>query len=153
MRKENPEFYLRIGLEYLQDEKHEGAISFLNSAIRVDPNLAEAYQFRGIAHFALGNYQAALDDYNTALSLDSTLHMVYVFRALYFIEIKLYHVAIEDLSLAIQLNKHCAEAYFFRGGCKGMVDDLKGGTFDIMAAAQLGMREAQKTLNERGIPW
>jgi len=33
------------------------------------------------------------------------------------------------------------------------VDDEKGGTYDIKAAASLGMREAQKKLNEKGIAW
>jgi hypothetical protein len=34
-----------------------------------------------------------------------------------------------------------------------MLDDEKGGTFDIQAAATLGMPEAQKKLNEKGIAW
>jgi hypothetical protein len=34
-----------------------------------------------------------------------------------------------------------------------MMDDLKGATYDMIAAAQLGIPEAQKRLNEKGIPW
>jgi tetratricopeptide (TPR) repeat protein len=106
-----------------------------------------------MAHFPRGDYQAALDDFNNALALESELENVNFFRALYFVQFKLYKEAIKDFSSAIGLNKHFAEAYFYRGICKGMLDDEKAGTFDIQAAASPGMPEAQKTLNEKGITW
>lgn len=34
-----------------------------------------------------------------------------------------------------------------------MVDDQKGATYDMIAAAQLGISETKKELNKRGIPW
>jgi hypothetical protein len=34
-----------------------------------------------------------------------------------------------------------------------MLNDIKGGTYDIKAAASLGIPEAQKKLNEKGIAW
>ena len=76
----------------------------------------------------------------------------YFFRALYFIHVKLYEEAIKDFTSAIELDKYFAEAYFYRGICKGL-DDEKGGTYDIKAAASLGMPEAQKKLNEKGVVW
>jgi tetratricopeptide (TPR) repeat protein len=69
------------------------------------------------------------------------------------IQSKNYQDAIDDFSSAIELDKHFAEAYFYRGICKGMLDDEKGGTYDIKSAASLGMPEAQKKLNEKGIVW
>ena len=143
----------KLGLKYLQDDDHKRAIKLLSIAIDVDPYFAEAYQFRGIAYFSLHSYQRALDDYQTALSLDPSLDKAYFFRALYFIHFKLYGEAIKDLTSAIELDKYFAEAYFYRGICKGMLDDFKDGTYDIKAAASLGLKEAQKKLNEEGIVW
>jgi tetratricopeptide (TPR) repeat protein len=153
MNKTEVDTYLLIGLRYLQDEDNKHAIDFFSSAIDVDPNFAEAYGFRGMSHFQLEDYQAALNDFNNALALEPTLENVYFFRALYFVQCKLYGEAMKDFTFAIEIDKHFADAYFYRGICKGMVDDLKGATFDVQAAASLGMREAQKKLNEKGIAW
>jgi len=121
--------------------------------IEMDPYLAEAYGFRGMAYFVLEDYQDALDDFNNALALEPELQNVYFFRALYFYKMKLYEMAIKDFTSVIEIDKHFGEAYLYRGFCKGMIDDLKGATYDMIAAAQLGIPEAQKNLNEKGIPW
>jgi tetratricopeptide (TPR) repeat protein len=151
--KGQAQHYLEMGLRLLQADDCHNAISMLSIAIDVDPYFAEAYQFRGIAYFSLHSYQRALDDCQTALSLDPSLDKAYFFRALYFIHIKLYGEAIKDFTSAIELNKYFAEAYFYRGICKGLLDDEKGGTYDIKAAASLGLPEAQKKLNEKEIVW
>lgn len=151
MKETEAETYLLIGMRYLQDEDNKRAINFFSSAIDKNPNLAEAYQFRCIAHFSLKEYQAALNDFNNALTLEPTLENVYFFRALYFIQFKLYGESIKDFTSAIEIDKYFTEAYYYRGICRGLLDDEKGGTYDIKAAASLGIREAQKKLNERGI--
>jgi len=153
MNKTEAETYCLLGLRYLQDEDNKRAIDFFSSALDVDPYFAEAYGFRGMAHFLRGDYQAALDDFNNALALEPELENVYFFRALYFIKFKLYGQAIQDLTSAIEIDKYFADAYYYRDICKGMLDDEKGGTFDIQASASLGMPEVQKKLNEKGIAW
>lgn len=137
----------------MQDEDNKAAIEFFTNALEIDPSFAEAYGFRGMAHFQLEDYQAALDDFNNALSLEPELENVYFFRGLYFYKMKLYEMAIKDFTSAIEIDKHFGEAYLYRGFCKGMIDDLQGATYDMQAAAQLGIPEAQKKLNEKGIPW
>ena len=62
-----------MGLRCLQDDDHKRAINLLSIAIDLDSHFAEAYGFRGLAHFTLGTYQEAMDDYNIALSLDPSL--------------------------------------------------------------------------------
>ena len=140
-----------MGLRYLHDDDCKRAIDLFSIAIGLDSHFAEAYGFRGFAYFTLGTYQEAMDDYNIALSLDPSLHNVYYFRATLHLVLKNYQDAVNDFTLAIELDNYFAEAYFYRGICKGMLDDEKGGTYDIKAAASLGMPEAQKKLNERGL--
>lgn len=153
MKKTEADTYLTLGLRCLQDDDHKRAIELLSIAIDVDPCFAEAYGFRGMAHFTLGTHQEAMDDYNVALSLDPSLHSVYYFRATLHLMRKHYQDAVNDFTLAIELDNYFAEAYFYRGMCKGLLDDEKGGTYDIKAAASLGMPEAQKILNEKEIVW
>lgn len=137
----------------MQDEDNKAAIDFFTTALEIDPYFADAYGFRGMAYFSLENYQAALDDFNNALAIEPLLENVYFFRALYFYKKKLYEMAIKDFTSAIEIDKHFGDAYLYRGFCKGLMDDLKGATYDMIAAAQLGISAAQKKLNERGIAW
>jgi tetratricopeptide (TPR) repeat protein len=153
MKKREADTYLTLGLKCLHDDDCNRAISLLSIAIDLDSHFAEAYGFRGFAYFTLGMHREAMDDYNIALSLDPSLHNVYYFRATLHLMLKNYQDAIDDFTLAIELDNYLAEAYFYRGICKGMLDDEKGGTYDIKAAASLGMPEAQKKLNEKGIVW
>jgi tetratricopeptide (TPR) repeat protein len=75
------------------------------------------------------------------------------FRATLHLELKHYQEAIEDYTSAIELHKSFANAYYHRGICKGILGDTKGAIYDMIAAAQLGTRFAQKKLNEKGIVW
>jgi tetratricopeptide (TPR) repeat protein len=45
------------------------AIEYLNNAIKLQPDLAEAYINRGVAYYDLGQYQRAIKDYSKAISL------------------------------------------------------------------------------------
>jgi tetratricopeptide (TPR) repeat protein len=94
-----------------------------------------------------------MDDYNVALSLDPSLDKIYYFRATLHLVLKHYEDAVNDFTAAIELDNYFAEAYYHRGICKGILGDPKAATYDIKAAASLGMRLAQKILNERGIVW
>lgn len=83
-----------------------------------------------------------LQDYDYKHDIDflsSALENVHFFRALYFIKVKVYEMAIKDFTSIIEIDKFFAEAYYYRGICKGMFDDEKGGTYDIKAAATTGV--------------
>ncbi len=55
----------------------QGAIDDYNKALGINPNLALAYNNRGIARAELGDKQKAIDDYNQALHIDPNLAGAY----------------------------------------------------------------------------
>jgi tetratricopeptide (TPR) repeat protein len=150
---EQARHYFEMGLLLLQDNDYRNAIDLLSTAISLDSDFGEAYGFRGFAYFNLGMYEEAMTDYDLALYLDLSSDKILYFRATLHLELKHYQEAIEDYTSAIELHKSFADAYYHRGICKGILGDTKGATYDIIAAAQLGMRLAQKILNEKGIVW
>lgn len=145
--------YLEMGLRLLQADDCHNAISMLSIARDLDPNLPEAYGFRGVAHFTLGAYPEAMQDFNAALSLDPSLETTFYFRGILHLQLKHYQDAVNDLTAAVELDIYFAKAHYHRGISKGLLGDHKGAIYDIKAAAQLGMREAQKILNESGVVW
>ena len=52
-------------------DRHTDALADFDSAIRIDPNDAQAYCNRGVMYAALGQHTAALADYAVALRLRS----------------------------------------------------------------------------------
>lgn len=57
----------REGVALMASESHELAIEKFTAAIEVDPEFAEAYNQRAIAHFLLGNWANALADCREAI--------------------------------------------------------------------------------------
>ncbi|MGD0277455.1 MAG: tetratricopeptide repeat protein [Syntrophales bacterium] len=91
------------------------AIEYLNHAIRLKPDYAEAYSNRGWAYANLGQYDRAVEDYNKAIQLKPDLAEAYSNRGLAYSKLGQNDRAIEDYNKAIQLKPDLAEAYSNRG--------------------------------------
>jgi len=59
--------YLDEGKQLYIDDQDEKAVEVLNEAIKLDPDLAEAYFRLGLAYVAVGKEQEAEDSYKTAV--------------------------------------------------------------------------------------
>ena len=92
------------------------AIEYLNNAIKLQPDYADAYVNRGIAYSNLGQYQRAIQDYNEAIRLKPDYAMAYYNRGLaYGRDLGQHQRAIEDFNEAIRLKPDYAPAYNNRG--------------------------------------
>ncbi|MGI0491637.1 tetratricopeptide repeat protein [Alkalinema pantanalense CENA528] len=99
------------------------AIADFNQAIKLNPNNAAAYKYRGMTQLLLGDLQKAAADLNQAITLDPKDAEAYKVRGMAFFEHSLPpshekdHVqkALADLNQAIQLKPNYPEAYIDRG--------------------------------------
>lgn len=71
--KSNPGVYLAYGNIYNELGNYKNAIANFTNAIRLQPNLAEAYNNRGVSYQKMNNYRAAITDYGAAINADSSL--------------------------------------------------------------------------------
>ena len=62
--------YFNQGNAYYNQGDYYRAITAFTSAIRLNPNYAEAYDYRGIAYGITGDYTRAIADIETALRID-----------------------------------------------------------------------------------
>ena len=79
------------------------AIEYLNNAINLEKDYAEAYGNRGIAYGDLGQYQRAIEDHNQAIRLKPDDALAYNNRGIAYDELGQHQRAIEDHNQAIRL--------------------------------------------------
>src|SRR5207248_1222460 len=98
-----------------EEKRHAERIPFLNRAIELKPDYANAYTSRGITYSGLKEYQRALEDYTQAITLDPQLAFAYNNRGNAYLELKEYQRAITEFDRAIMLDPSYAPAYHNRG--------------------------------------
>jgi len=91
------------------------ALAILNAIICKEPNNAQAYSERGLAHGALEQNDLALADCSKAISLAPKLAIAYANRARIFILLSRYNDALKDSNKALALKPNLAEAYAAKG--------------------------------------
>ena len=86
---------------YLKQGRYHRALQRLDQAIAVNPDLAEAYTLRGLAHTAIHEYDSALEDLTTAIDqgADNT-GRAYAFRSYAHSELGNFDQAIQDIEKA-----------------------------------------------------
>ena len=110
--------WFSVGVLFFLQEKHEDAISAYNQAIRLKPDLAKAYDNRGVAKDELGRYEAAIADHNQAIRLKPDLAEAYNNRGVAKNNLGRREAAITDYDEAIRLKPDLAKAYNNRGVAK-----------------------------------
>ena len=102
---------LRRGQERYRTGDVEGAIADFTEAIRLDPALAEAYNYRGAAQ---EDSAAALADYTEALRLDSGYLQAYYNRGFLRGQLADYSGAIADFTRILQIRPDHPQASHIR---------------------------------------
>ena len=127
-------FYRALALwdegKYIDPEK---AIEYLNNAIRLKPDYADAYYLRGFAYDDLENHQRAIIDYSEAIRLSPDDAIAYNNRGKDYAKLGHNKLAIKDFNEAIRLQPDYVNAY-----------NNRGYAYLLQGNNELGCRDAQK---------
>lgn len=93
----------------------EVQIDYFTKAIRLNPELAEAYTCRGTANNDLGRYDKAIADYTSAIRLNPDNAPYYNNRGYSYEMLGHHDKAIADYTRAIRIEPHYASAFNNRG--------------------------------------
>ena len=74
------EAYNNRGIAYVKKGQYDRAISDLNKAIEINPNLVEAYFLRGLAYRHRGQYDRAISDFTKAIEINPKFANAYYHR-------------------------------------------------------------------------
>ena len=118
-------------------------------AIELDPELVLAYNNRGYAYAALGEYEKAIADCDQAIELDPEMAMAYSNRGGTYLNLGEYEKAIADCDQAIELDPEMAMAYNNRGEAYLNLGEYEKAIADYDRAVELDPEMAM-AYNNRG---
>ena len=95
--------HLSQGNEHYELGRYEKAAADYDEAIRLRPDLAEAYNNRGVAHYELGRHEAAIADYDKAIRQSPDYIEAYHNRGSARAELGRYEEAAADWETALKL--------------------------------------------------
>jgi tetratricopeptide (TPR) repeat protein len=113
------------------------AVEYLNNAIKLKPDFAEAYGARGNAYCDLGQYQNAIKDYNEVIRLKPNDAVAYINRGSGYGSFRQYKHSIADYSKAIRLKPDYALGYSGRGLAYFKQGNNNLGCRDVQKACEL----------------
>lgn len=114
------------------------AIEYLDEAIKLKPDLAEAYNNRGNAYSDIKQYERAIEDYNEVIRLQPNFSYAYYNRGLTYSDLGRHQQAVEDFNTVIRLNPDEINAYYNRAAAYFRLGDKEAGCRDAQKACDLG---------------
>jgi tetratricopeptide (TPR) repeat protein len=130
------ELAARAEKKYKAGDK-QGALEDLNQAIKLQPDLVEAYQDRGLVRLQLGDKRGALADFTQALKLKPDEVEVYNARGLIRHDLGDYQGASADFTQSLKLKSDSPGAYYHRGKARHQLGDKQGAIADYNQAINL----------------
>lgn len=116
----------------------EKQIECFTKAVRLNPELAEAYTGRGMANNDLGRYDKAIADYTRAIELNPDNAQTYNNRGYSYERLGKYDKAIADFTKAIRIEPHYSSAYNNRGVAYYSLGRIDEALADFDKACKLG---------------
>ena len=72
--------YIRNGKNYYNQKLYNEAISEFSNALEIDPNNAEAYEYKGCSYYFIENIEKALENLNLAIELNPNSSNSFCYR-------------------------------------------------------------------------
>ena len=127
----------------------EKAITLLTEAIRIEPNYAEAYLWRGLAKSELGQWDEAFDDITKSIRL-KPLAGSYAYRGLVSMRGGNAIGARKDFNESIELDSSQHRAYNFRGALELLLGDKPAACKDFSTGCSNGDCTGIESAKEAG---
>ena len=102
---------IRQGETELQQGNHQESLACFDTALELNPNLADAYLNRAAVNLLLGHYKEAITDSDNTLRLNPDLVLAYINRATAKTFLDKAEDAIDDYNAVLELNPDFAIVY------------------------------------------
>ncbi|MEZ4942788.1 MAG: tetratricopeptide repeat protein [Saprospiraceae bacterium] len=123
--------YLWKGMDYGDKGDVKGALENFSKAIRVNPELTDAYKFRGGLLGIAKQYERSLEDLDKYLEKIPDDPEILYNRSLTLVNLKRWQEALNDLNKTLELAPEFIRAYRARGNVRKQLGDTEGGEADL----------------------
>ena len=130
---------------------YEKAIAHYSEALKLNSNLFDVYNKRGLVYYDKGEYDLAIRDYNTAIEYYPDYANAYTNRGLAYNQKGNRDKAIQDYNKAIELDPGIARAYSNRGVTYVRKGDFELALADFNKAIESDPKDAMAYSNRGGI--
>lgn len=139
--------WFKIAADFVDKGDYENAVSFCNRSIELEPNMAEAYLFRGLAYRNMQKYKEALADYDKLLSIDPNSAPAYNNRGVVYWKQGKHKEALADYNKTISLAPNDYIVYNNRGVVYYEMGNYDSALADYTKAISLNSKFAQSYWN------
>jgi tetratricopeptide (TPR) repeat protein len=108
---ENAMYYYDLGVKGSMTRRK---IEYFTKALELDPNLAAAYEKRGLLHYFQGKYDRVIQDYHRYLDLEPAKAEAYWMLGMGYLKSENYEPAIYNFSRAIAMEPDNLKPYAYR---------------------------------------
>jgi tetratricopeptide (TPR) repeat protein len=128
------------GMQFAMKNDPDQALPYIERAIQLDPQFADAYVQKGVIEGYKGHCEAAIQEFNRALELNSRLARAYSNRGNCYWNFKNTDQAIRDYSASLALDSTQPEVFATRGMAYSKVGNWQQADPDLREAIRLGSR-------------
>mgnify|MGYP001213596356 CR=1 FL=1 len=114
--------YMKNAKEHYDIDYFLGAIEEYTKALELNPEMIEAYEYRGRSSHVLLRFEDAIKDFTKAISMDDKNDLYYELRSTSYLDLSMdffggrsenyYELAIADANKTLELNPNNDEAYY-----------------------------------------
>lgn len=135
------------GNDFSVRKDYAQALTSYDTAIRLNPQLAEAYNNRGIVKYELGQFFAAVEDYTKAINLKSNYTDALNNRGNAYAALGQFQNAEQDLKAALKLNDKYANGHNNLGSVYYSMKNYDAAILEYTRAIQLNQSFAEAYYN------
>ncbi|HLP88510.1 MAG TPA: tetratricopeptide repeat protein [Nostocaceae cyanobacterium] len=144
--------YTLIGNECFNREDYQGAISYYNKALEINPKLAIAYTYRGFAYYYIGQMENAIEDFTKAINTDINYVDAYYGRSIIYYSLRDYNNASKDFIQATKIDLNYVNSYCYRGIIYHILGDNDNAIKDYTEVIKFDLNFSMAYLN-RGLAY
>jgi tetratricopeptide (TPR) repeat protein len=143
----NKQYFYYMGRRFIVNSNYGEAIEMLNTLLRYDASVHEAFFLRGVAKYNLDDLVGAEMDYTRAIKLNPVFTLAYEYRAIAYARLGNYDQALRDFREAINLRPDQPSPYYSRGVTYLLTNQLDEAIQDFNQFIRMNDRVAEAFIN------